>query len=95
MISARTKAALAAAKARGVKLGCPHPERGAALGAAAQKASADRFAANVRPIIDKIRAAGVVSLHGIAAELNERQIKTERGGLWHATTVRNVLRRIP
>jgi hypothetical protein len=57
-------------------------------------ASADRFAANVRPIIDKIRGAGVVSLHGIAAELNERQIKTERGGLWHATTVRNVLARI-
>jgi DNA invertase Pin-like site-specific DNA recombinase len=95
MISTRTKAALAAAKARGVVLGCPNPEKGSRLGAEAQKASADRFAENVRPIIDKIRAAGITSLHGIAAELNERQIRTGRGGRWHATTVRNVLMRMP
>ena len=51
MISQRTKAALQAAKKRGVKLGSPNPKKGSRLGVVANKARADQFAANVVPII--------------------------------------------
>jgi DNA invertase Pin-like site-specific DNA recombinase len=95
-ISDRTKAALAAAKARGVKLGWSNPERAseqsqaAKKGAAVNKARALAHAANVLPVVEQIRAGGA-SLHRIAEELNARGIKTARGGKWHATTVRNIL----
>lgn len=95
-ISERTKAALAAAKARGVKLGWSIPERAseqrqaARKGAAVNRARALAHAENVLPVIEQIRA-GAASLRQIAAELNTRGIKTARGGKWHATTVRNVL----
>ena len=98
-ISARTKAALAAAKARGRKLGWAIPDRKGEQEAAARKGvsvrmqQADAFAANVLPIIRDIEAAGVTTLQGIADALNARGIKTARGGTWHPTTVRNVLRR--
>lgn len=89
MISQRTKAALAAAKARGVKLGCPKPGQGGA----ATKAKADTFARNVLPIIRDIQAAGVTSLRGVAKALNARGVATARGGRWDAKTVGNVIRR--
>ena len=92
-ISERTTAALAAAKARGTRLGSPEPQKGSAVGAEAQKAEADRFAANSAPVIDSIRSAGVTSLRGIADALNARGVQTARGGRWHAATVRNVLSR--
>ena len=50
-------------------------------------------AANVLPIIRQI-AAGGASLRNIADELNARGIKTARGGLWYAGTVRNMLTRV-
>ncbi len=98
MISARTKAALAAAKARGAKLGFANPARidryeVSAKGVAAVTAGADQHAANVLPIVRTIQAAGVVSLHGIADALNARGIRTARGGAWYAGTVRNMLLR--
>jgi DNA invertase Pin-like site-specific DNA recombinase len=98
MISARTKAALAAAKARGAKLGFANPARVdrhevSAKGVAAVTASADQHAANVLPIVRAIQAAGVVSLHGVADALNARGIHTARGGKWYAATVRNMLLR--
>jgi DNA invertase Pin-like site-specific DNA recombinase len=95
-ISERTKAALAAAKARGVKLGWSIPARAseqrqaARKGAAVNKARALAHAENVLPVIEQIRAGGA-SLRQIASELNARGIKTARGGKWHATTVRNIL----
>jgi DNA invertase Pin-like site-specific DNA recombinase len=95
-ISERTKAALAAAKARGVKLGWSNPERAseqrqaAEKGVAANKARAATHAANVLPVIEQIRVVGA-SLRQIAVELNGRGIKTDRGGKWYATTVRNIL----
>jgi predicted alpha/beta-hydrolase family hydrolase len=58
----------------------------------AQKA--DQHAANVLPIICLI-AAGGASLRRIADELNARGIKTARGGLWYAATVRNLMVRKP
>lgn len=95
-ISDRTRAALAAAKARGVALGWSMPKRqeeqrqASRKGAARNAQKADQLAANVLPVIRQI-AAGGVSLRQIADELNTRGIKTARGGLWYAATVRNVM----
>lgn len=94
MISQRTKAALQAAKARGVILGSPNPKKGSDAGVAARKAQANQFAANVVPIIRGIQADGVTSNLGIAKALNAQGIRTARGGKWFDTTVRNVLARV-
>jgi DNA invertase Pin-like site-specific DNA recombinase len=104
MISQRTKAALAAVKARGKKLGNPNGAQalraigvgkaGWTKGADGNKRGADAFAANLSPVIADIRAAGVVSLEGIASELNKRSILTARGGAWYATTVKRLLARV-
>jgi DNA invertase Pin-like site-specific DNA recombinase len=93
LISARTKAALAAKKAAGAQLGNPRAAEAAVKAQAAHRASADRFAANVLPIIESIRASGISTHLGIADALNNRGVRTARGGRWHATTVRNLLGR--
>ena len=99
-ISERTRAALAAAKARGVKLGwAAIPSRASEQRVASQNGvltitkNADQFAANVTPIIDLIKTSGIISLRGIAAELNQRGLRTARDGSWYAGTVRNILKR--
>ena len=92
-ISRRTKAALHAARLRGVRLGSPKPHIGSAVGNAKQAATADAFAGRVKLIVDDLKAAGLTSLSAIASALNDRGISTARGGTWHATTVRNVLAR--
>jgi DNA invertase Pin-like site-specific DNA recombinase len=89
MISERTKAALKAAKARGVKLGSPALHEARKRADAARIANADAFAANVWPIIKEIRSNGA-SFRATAAELNRRNIPTARGGTWAATQVRDV-----
>ncbi len=97
-ISDRTRAALAAAKARGVALGWAMPERkeeqrqASRKGAAKNAENACMHASNVLPIIRQI-AAGGVSMRKIADELNTRGIKTARGGMWYAATVRNIMAR--
>ena len=91
MISERTKAALAAAKKRGQVLGNPNLTEAAKLGAAAVKANARRFAANIRPIIEEIVRAGATSHNAIAAKLNERNVKTARGGVWTHVQVGAIL----
>jgi DNA invertase Pin-like site-specific DNA recombinase len=93
LISQRTKAALAAKKAAGAKLGNPRAADAAVKGRAAQVAGADHFAANVLPIIASIRASGISGHAAIAEALNSRGISTARGGAWHATTVRRLLAR--
>jgi DNA invertase Pin-like site-specific DNA recombinase len=90
LISQRTKAALAIAKARGVQLGNPRLAATQDKATASLKAEADRFAANVRPIIDSL---GDMSARDIATALNARGVKTARGGLWQATTVLRILHR--
>ena len=92
-ISERTKAALEAAKARGVKLGGMRSREAVTTSASKRKTMADQHAASVVPIIEEIRAAGITNLEGIAQALCARGIRTARGGRWHATTVRNVLQR--
>ena len=93
-ISARTKAALAAAKARGVTLGGYKggPVVDGKLGAAAQKEQADEFAAAVGPLVLELRRAGL-SLRAIGTELTAKGIQTARGGAWTAAAVRSVLLR--
>jgi Recombinase len=88
------KAALAAAKARGSKLGNPRlRETARAAACEANKTLADRHADNVRPIIREIQSAGAETLQAVADALNARGVPTARGGRWYAVTVRNVIRR--
>lgn len=97
MISDRTKKALAAAKARGTKLGgnrgVPLTDAARASGCEArQQLAADR-AADVAPTIAEIRAAGATSLRQIAAALTARGISAPRGGEWSAVQVKRTLER--
>jgi len=97
MISARTKAALAAAKARGVRLGNPHLRRGSPLTAGAARsartAKSRAYAADVLPYIEAARRAGAASLRQIAEALMARGIKTPSGGeRWHPQQVRAILK---
>ena len=96
LISARTKAALAAKKAAETdwKPGNPtNLSEAGALGSAANKRAADAFAANTLPVIRQLQASGVTSSKELADALNARGIRTARGGQWHASTVLNVLKR--
>jgi DNA invertase Pin-like site-specific DNA recombinase len=93
LISRRTREALAAAKARGVKLGAHNPLIGAEAGRKALIAAADAHAARVRPIIEEMQQRGIGSPSAIAAALNARGVRSARGGQWYATTVSNLLRR--
>lgn len=89
LIRDRTRAALAAAKARGVQLG----RNGARL-AAMNKEVAYKFACETGPHIEAIRDDGHQTLQSIARELNARGVACSGGGLWHPTTVSRVLRRL-
>jgi DNA invertase Pin-like site-specific DNA recombinase len=93
MISERTKAALAAAKARGKRLGTPDPRGAVKRMVKARKASADRFAAHVLPIIRAVQAMGFTSNAAIAAELNARKVPTARRREWTHVQVGAVLAR--
>ena len=93
MIATRTKAALAAAKARRVKLGGPKLAEARKVAVASIKTLADRHAANVLPVIREIQRAGATSLHQIADALNARGISTPRGARWYAKSVSNLLAR--
>ena len=90
-ISTRTKAALAAAKARGVKLGGARPE--AETRHKAVQKLADANAKRVMPIIVDSRKLGK-SLREIAKVLNDLGVKTSKGGRWHQSTVHNYEKRI-
>ncbi len=99
MISQRTKAALAAAKKRGVKLG---GDRGARLSKAARKAGRDAQAERAReraddltPIIGELQLKGITSLLGLAGALTERGIPTPKGKVrWSATQVARTIGRM-
>ena len=88
-ISARTKAALASAKARGVVLG----KHGATLGAS-NRAKASNDAENIRPLIEQLRSRGVSSVRAIANALNASKETTRLGKLWHPTSVQRLLKRL-
>lgn len=91
MTSQRTKAALAAAKARGVKLGSPIAAQTARVASEAKSHKATALAKNIAPIIESIERSGVTSLTGIAQALEARGIKTPRGATtWQPTQVARI-----
>jgi DNA invertase Pin-like site-specific DNA recombinase len=92
LISQRTKAALAAAKSRGVRLGNPRLEEARARANKDLIAAAERQAALALPHILPLHERGW-SLRAIARELAERGVPTARGGNWHAVQVSDILRR--
>ncbi|HIJ62254.1 MAG TPA: recombinase family protein [Rhodospirillaceae bacterium] len=93
LIASRTKAALTAAKARGVKLGNPNLGLARTKAVEATKAEADRNAENILPVVRQIQAAGAKTLREIAEALNARGVATPRGGQWYASSVKNLLAR--
>jgi DNA invertase Pin-like site-specific DNA recombinase len=103
-ISARTKAALQAAKARGVKLGGhrknPQGEpvsispENIAKGRQAIAHRANTKAAYVAPAVRELQAGGASSLREIAAGLNSAGIPTPRGGQWSAVQVKRMMDRL-
>jgi DNA invertase Pin-like site-specific DNA recombinase len=95
LISERTRSALAQRKAQGATLGNrSNAVEAAARGREVQKAEATVFAANVLPVIESLRASGVMDLRGLAAALNNRGVRTARGGRWHVSNVKNLVDRL-
>jgi hypothetical protein len=92
--------ALAAAKARGKRLGGDRgnlptvAKEGAEASVAVRIAKANNRTSDLLPIIEELRAAGAISLRQIAAGLNAKGIKTARGCEWSAVQVKRVLERI-
>jgi len=101
MISQRTKAALTAARARGVVLGGrrgdhrieDHAAVGRTRSVQVRTIAASRLAEDHLQIANRIRADGISSVRGIARELNARSIMAPRGGLWSGPQVSRLLRR--
>ena len=93
LIAQRTTAALAAAKARGVRLGNPRIEAARAEAVKATKANANRNAVAILPVVRQMQDAGARTLREVAEALNVRGIATPRGGKWYATSVKNLLDR--
>jgi len=89
LISERTKGALKAAKARGVKLG----RHGAEVLAPKFKEEALQRAMELEPLLTELKGQGL-SLAKIAAELNKRKVPTPRCGRWDHSSVRNVMQRL-
>ena len=101
-ISRRTREALQAARARGVKLGNPNGAaalrragKGGAALRATVRANADAHAADLVDVLSDIRAQGHSTLRAMASELNSRGILTRRGGRWHVSNVKNLIGRQP
>jgi hypothetical protein len=84
---------LKATKARGKKPGNPNIAATQRHAVEATKAAADRYAANVLPVVREIQASGVNSLPAIARALAARGIPTVRGGKWTPQRVSAILRR--
>jgi DNA invertase Pin-like site-specific DNA recombinase len=99
MISARTKAALAAAKARGVRLGNPNLRAGdpgqARAANAAKTSRAQARVADVLPLIEQARRAGAETLQQLADALAARGVPTPsgRGARWHPVQVARIMGR--
>lgn len=91
-IQARVKAALAAAKARGVKLGTTGPAN-LSRNIAERQASAEAFATRLSGLIEGFRTRGLTQ-RAITQELNSVGVPTARGGPWSLVQVQRVLARL-
>jgi DNA invertase Pin-like site-specific DNA recombinase len=102
MISARTKAALRAAKARGVRLGGDRGglsrrsrTKGNQHSAKVRHERADQSARSLMPVIERLRSEGVTTAQGLARALNEEGVPTvSERGRWQAVSVLRVLDRV-
>jgi len=100
LISERTKAALKAAKDRGVKLGglrhdlSQYAAQGREKSLRTRTESADNRASELGKIIAGFHSEGVTTLHGVAKALNRRRITAPRGGEWSAGQVRRTMARL-
>ena len=90
-ISDRTRDALKAAKAKGLKLGNPRWSESVDAARAVRSGNAAKRLSMVYPIIDGLRSSGILTITGLANALNERGIKTGQGSRWHPQTVKRVL----
>jgi DNA invertase Pin-like site-specific DNA recombinase len=88
-ISERTRAALAAARARGTRLGV----NGQVLAVRNQRA-AEAFARAMKATILELKREGFTTVRALVSELNRRRINAANGGRWHQQTVHRLLRRI-
>jgi DNA invertase Pin-like site-specific DNA recombinase len=100
-ISENTRTALAAAKARGVKLGNPNGARalrgkqvGNADAVAKIKANASQRALDLAGIVSTLQASGLTTVRSIAEALNDQGIPAPRGDTWHPTAVSRLLTRL-
>jgi len=100
MISARTKAALQAAKARGVVLGGQRGSlermvgmaaKGTRVSATVRQQSAAKRRDDLLPVIENLRSNGARSLRAIADGLNRAGLTTTKGGEWSATQVSRLI----
>lgn len=91
-ISTRTKAALAAAKARGVELGASGPAN-LKRNIEERQQAADEFAANLSGLVDGFRVRGLTQ-RAMVEELNRVGVKTPRGGAWSLVQVQRLLARV-
>jgi DNA invertase Pin-like site-specific DNA recombinase len=89
MISERTKQALRAAKARGVKLGA----NGQNL-ARKNKTRAIEFARKLEPVIQDIQNSGHKTYQAIADELNKRGVQSEQGGQFYPASAYRLIKRL-
>ena len=97
MISQRTKAALLAAKARGVKLGNPNLQlcrTNTVPARAAKIAKANERAGDLKEVIESLQEQGKASLRSLASGLNELGIPAPLGGDWHPQGVKRLLLRL-
>jgi DNA invertase Pin-like site-specific DNA recombinase len=93
MISERTKAALGALKAKGVKLGGPKQKEASIAGGEASSVIADEFASKIKPLILSAKAAKK-TLAQIAEEFNNMGVPTARGGKWGSTQLSRICVRL-
>jgi DNA invertase Pin-like site-specific DNA recombinase len=100
-ISQRTREALQAAKARGMKLGNPNgaealrrAAKGNAAAVRAAQGNASARAEALRKTVVELQGLGRGSLGEIAKELNSRGILTARNAQWHRSSVANLLKRL-
>lgn len=91
-ISARTKAALAAAKARGVKLGIAGKDN-LERNIEERKSAADAFTAKLTGVIQGFKASGL-SQRAMVGQLNQLGIRTAKGGEWSLIQLQRTLQRI-
>ena len=94
LISERTKAALAAKKAGGAKLGNPRNiVTAGSLGRSVQTEAADVFVQSLIPVVKAIQSTGANTLASLADALNQRGIRSARGSQWYVSSVANLLAR--